>query len=102
MVDIVNQSTTRIARAFDSFSKQPFPREIVWGFDSPIRCAGGAMAFLPLNELPALFSRVVSWISYVEKQAQESGQLYCLALKLLVASLLNLFLFHGLSHFTLI
>jgi hypothetical protein len=28
-------------------------------------------------------------------------QLYCLALKLLVVSLLNLLLFHGLSHFTL-
>ena len=30
------------------------------------------MAFLPLNELPALFPHVVDWISYLEKQAQES------------------------------
>jgi len=35
---------------------------------------GGVMAFLPLNELPALFPHVVSWISYLEKQAQESGR----------------------------
>src|SRR5262245_7853009 len=60
--------------AFDSFSKQPFRREIVWGLDSPIRYAGGVMAFLPLNELPALFPHVVNWISYLEKQAQESGR----------------------------
>jgi hypothetical protein len=32
------------------------------------------MAFLPLNELPALFRHVVDWISYLEKQAQESGR----------------------------
>ena len=32
------------------------------------------MAFLPLNELPALFPHVVDWISSVEKQAQESGR----------------------------
>ena len=32
------------------------------------------MAFLPLNELPALFPHVVNWISYLEKQAQESGR----------------------------
>src|SRR6516164_7648366 len=32
------------------------------------------MAFLPLNELPALFPHVMSWISYLEKQAQESGR----------------------------
>src|SRR5215470_11664110 len=32
------------------------------------------MAFLPLNELPALFAHVVDWISYLEKQAQESGR----------------------------
>jgi len=32
------------------------------------------MAFLPLNELPALFPHVVSWISYLEKQAQDSGR----------------------------
>jgi len=32
------------------------------------------MSFLPLNELPALFPHVVSWISYLEKQAQESGR----------------------------
>jgi hypothetical protein len=32
------------------------------------------MAFLPLNELPALFPHVVDWISYLEKQAQESGR----------------------------
>jgi hypothetical protein len=32
------------------------------------------MAFLPLNELPALFPYVVDWISYLEKQAQESGK----------------------------
>jgi hypothetical protein len=34
----------------------------------------GVMAFLPLNELPALFPHVVDWISYLEKQAQESGR----------------------------
>jgi hypothetical protein len=34
----------------------------------------GIMAFLPLNELPALFPHVVDWISYLEKQAQESGR----------------------------
>ena len=34
----------------------------------------GVMAFLPLNELPALFPHVVSWISCLEKQAQESGR----------------------------
>jgi hypothetical protein len=34
----------------------------------------GAMSFLPLNELPALFPHVVAWISYLEKQAQESGR----------------------------
>jgi hypothetical protein len=32
------------------------------------------MSFLPLNELPALFPHVVSWISYLEKPAQESGR----------------------------
>jgi hypothetical protein len=32
------------------------------------------MPFLPLNELPALFPHVVAWISYLEKQAQESGR----------------------------
>jgi len=32
------------------------------------------MAFLPLNELPALFPHVVDWISCLEKQAQESGR----------------------------
>jgi len=32
------------------------------------------MAFLPLNELPALFSHVGDWISYLEKQAQDSGR----------------------------
>jgi hypothetical protein len=32
------------------------------------------MAFLPLNELPVLFPHVVDWISYLEKQAQESGK----------------------------
>ena len=32
------------------------------------------MAFLPLNELPVLFPHVMSWISYLEKQAQESGR----------------------------
>jgi hypothetical protein len=32
------------------------------------------MAFLPLNELPALFPHVVQWISCLEKQAQESGR----------------------------
>jgi len=32
------------------------------------------MSFLPLNELPALFPHVVDWISYLEKQAQESGR----------------------------
>ena len=30
--------------------------------------------FLPLNELPALFPHVMDWISYLEKQAQESGR----------------------------
>ena len=34
----------------------------------------GVTSFLPLNELPALFPRVVDWISYLEKQAQESGR----------------------------
>jgi len=34
----------------------------------------GVMAFLPLNELPALFPHVVDWISSLEKQAQESGR----------------------------
>jgi len=34
----------------------------------------GVMAFLPLNELPALFPHVVNWISWLEKQAQESGR----------------------------
>jgi hypothetical protein len=34
----------------------------------------GVMAFLPLNELPALFPQVVDWISYLEKQAQASGR----------------------------
>jgi hypothetical protein len=34
----------------------------------------GVMSFLPLNELPALFPHVVDWISYLEKQAQESGR----------------------------
>ena len=34
----------------------------------------GVMFFLPLNELPALFPHVVDWISYLEKQAQESGR----------------------------
>ena len=34
----------------------------------------GVMVFLPLNELPALFPHVVDWISYLEKQAQESGR----------------------------
>src|SRR6201997_1324943 len=34
----------------------------------------GVMAFLPLSELPALFPHVVDWISYLEKQAQESGR----------------------------
>ena len=32
------------------------------------------MAFLPLNELPALFPHVVDWISYLEKQTQQSGR----------------------------
>ena len=45
----------------------------------PSRCVrfGGAradMAFLPLNELPALFPHVVEWISHLEEQAQESGR----------------------------
>jgi hypothetical protein len=34
----------------------------------------GVMVFLPLNELPALFPHVVDWISYLEKQAQDSGR----------------------------
>ena len=34
----------------------------------------GVVVFLPLNELPALFPHVVDWISYLEKQAQESGR----------------------------
>jgi hypothetical protein len=33
------------------------------------------MSFLPLNELPALFPHVVDWISYLEKQARDSGGL---------------------------
>ena len=32
------------------------------------------MAFLPLNELPALFPHVVEWISCLNKQARESGR----------------------------
>src|SRR5215470_18097444 len=32
------------------------------------------MSFLPLNELPALFPHVVDWISYLEKQAQDSDR----------------------------
>jgi hypothetical protein len=32
------------------------------------------MSFLPLNELPVLFPHVVNWVSYLEKQAQESGR----------------------------
>jgi hypothetical protein len=32
----------------------------------------GVMSFLPLSEFPALFPHVVDWISYLEKQAQES------------------------------
>ena len=32
------------------------------------------MSFLPLNELPALLPHVVDWISYLEKQAQDSGR----------------------------
>jgi hypothetical protein len=31
-------------------------------------------SFLPLNELPALFPHVVDWISYLEKQARDSGR----------------------------
>jgi hypothetical protein len=34
----------------------------------------GVMAFLPLNEFPALFPHVMDWISSLEKQAQESGR----------------------------
>ena len=34
----------------------------------------GVMSFLPLKELPALFPHVVNWISYLEKQALESGR----------------------------
>jgi hypothetical protein len=34
----------------------------------------GVISFLPVNELPALFPHVVEWISYLEKQAQESGR----------------------------
>ena len=32
------------------------------------------MAFLPLNELTALFPHVVEWITCLEKRAQESGR----------------------------
>ena len=32
------------------------------------------MSFLPLSELPALFPYVVDWISYLEKQARDSGR----------------------------
>jgi hypothetical protein len=32
------------------------------------------MPFLPLNELPALFPQVVSWITDLDKQARESGR----------------------------
>ena len=41
--------------------------------ESPINMVR-IMSFLPLNELPALFPHVVDWISYLEKQAQESGK----------------------------
>jgi hypothetical protein len=34
----------------------------------------GVMSFLPLSELPALFPHVVDWISYLERQAHESGR----------------------------
>jgi hypothetical protein len=34
----------------------------------------GVLSFLPLNEWPALLPLVVDWISYLEKQAQESGR----------------------------
>ena len=34
----------------------------------------GVTSFLPLNELPALFPHVVDWISYLEKQTQESDR----------------------------
>ena len=44
-----------------------------WRLDSPINMVR-VMAFLPLNELPALFPHVVDWISYLEKQTQESGR----------------------------
>ena len=44
-----------------------------WRLDSPINMVR-AMAFLPLNELPALFPHVVDWISCLEKQAEESGR----------------------------
>ena len=36
----------------------------------------GVMSFVPLNELSALFSHLVDWISYLEKQAQESGRAF--------------------------
>jgi hypothetical protein len=45
-----------------------------------VRCIGaradiaGVTSILPLNDLPALFPHVVDWISYLEKQAQESGR----------------------------
>src|SRR6516164_10332093 len=44
-----------------------------WRLDSPINMVR-VMAFLPLNELPALFPHVVDWISYLEKQTQESDR----------------------------
>jgi hypothetical protein len=34
----------------------------------------GVMAYLPFNELPALFPHVVDWISCLEKKAQDSGR----------------------------
>jgi hypothetical protein len=34
----------------------------------------GVMSFLPLNESLTLFPHIVDWISYLEKQAQESGR----------------------------
>ncbi|HET9376354.1 MAG TPA: hypothetical protein VFO40_15375 [Chthoniobacterales bacterium] len=33
------------------------------------------MSFLPMNELPKLFPHVVSWITGLNKQANESGRM---------------------------
>jgi hypothetical protein len=47
---------------------------VVFAFSGAPADMVGVMSLLPLNELPSLFPHVVDWISYLEKQAQESGR----------------------------